>query len=137
MSEQEKSLSEIFPRGERFNNPNFSGDVWLHMLVPAGAPYHCPVGNVTFAPGCRNSWHVHPGGQILLIMSGEGWYQEEGKPAQPLRPGDVVTVPAGVRHWHGATKSSPLSHLSIETNAQAGAVDWQEPVADADYDALS
>ena len=75
------------------------------------------VANVTFEPGCRNNWHIHHatkgGGQILLCVDGEGWYQEKGKPAQSLHPGDVVTISAGVKHWHGAKENSWFSHLAI------------------------
>ena len=74
--------------------------------------------NVTFEPGCRNNWHIHHakegGGQILICVDGKGWYQEEGKEAQKLKIGDVVTIPANVKHWHGASKDSWFSHLAIE-----------------------
>ena len=100
--------SLIFPAGERFDNENFSGEVWLKMLT--GMP--CPVANVTFAPACRNNWHTHRGGQILLVTAGRGYYQEWGEDARELRAGDVVEIPAEVKHWHGAAprwKSTPSS----------------------------
>lgn len=99
------------------------------------------IANVTFEPGCRNNWHIHHaktgGGQILLCVEGEGWYQEEGKAAQSLMPGDVVTIPAGVKHWHGAKKDSWFSHLAVECLGEETANEWLEPVADAHYQTLS
>jgi quercetin dioxygenase-like cupin family protein len=88
------------------------------------------VSNVTFEPGCRNNWHIHHNGyQILLVTSGEGWYQEAGKPAQLLHPGDVVTIHPGVKHWHGATKDSWFAHIAITK----GTSEWLEPVDDEAY----
>lgn len=129
----------IFPRGEKMPpelSPNFIGQAYLHMLVPGGNAWNCPIGNVTFEPGCRNNWHRHPGGQILLVTSGRGWYQEEGKMARELHPGDVVTIPADVKHWHWAARDTEMSHISIETNCQAGPAQWLEPVDEAFYQAL-
>ena len=125
----------LFPRGQRLDNPNFSGEAWRQALATS-AELNCPVSNITFAPGCRNSWHIHPGGQILLVLAGRGWYQEEGKPAQELHPGDVVEIPIGVKHWHGAAKDSEFVHLCIITNPQNGPCQWLEPVTDEDYDQL-
>lgn len=99
------------------------------------------VANVTFEPGCRNNWHIHHakqgGGQILICTAGEGWYQEEGKPAQSLQPGDVVEIPAEVKHWHGAKKDSWFSHLAIECPGEETSNEWCEPVTDEQYDQLS
>ena len=96
--------------------------------------------NVTFEPGCRNNWHVHHaktgGGQILICVDGEGWYQEAGKPAQSLRTGDVVTVPAGVKHWHGAKAGSWFSHLAVECPGTETSNEWLEPVTDEEYGKL-
>lgn len=96
--------------------------------------------NVTFEPGCRNNWHIHHaakgGGQLLLCVDGEGWYQEEGKPARSLKPGDVVTIPAEVKHWHGAKAHSWFSHLAVEVPGENTSNEWCEPVSDADYAAL-
>ena len=95
-----------------------------------------PIGNVTFEPGCRNNWHVHLGGQILLVTAGRGYYQEEGKEAQELHKGDVVQIPANVKHWHGAAKDSWFTHLSVEVKSEKGPVKWLEPVEDEIYDKL-
>lgn len=116
----------------------FVGRSWLNPLTdPEKAQF---VANVTFEPGCRNNWHVHRatqgGGQILLCTDGRGWYQEEGKPAQELHPGDTVTIPANVRHWHGAAKDSWFSHVAFEAPGEGCSNEWCEPVSDEDYDAL-
>ena len=96
--------------------------------------------NVTFEPGCRNNWHIHHaskgGGQILVCVDGEGWYQEEGKEAQSLKAGDVVTIPANVKHWHGAKKGSWFSHIAIEVPGEDTKNEWCEPVSDEEYDKL-
>lgn len=99
------------------------------------------IANVTFEPGCRNYWHIHHaskgGGQILLCVDGEGWYQEEGKQAQSLTPGDVVTIPAGVKHWHGAKANCWFSHLAVEVPGENTSNEWLEPVTDDIYNSLS
>lgn len=126
------------------------------MIFPVGAPndayaayftgksYLAPLStsqvsifNVTFEPGCRNNWHIHHadqgGGQILICVAGRGWYQEEGKPAQLMLPGDVVNIPAGVKHWHGAAADSWFSHLAVEVPGVNGHSEWLEPVSDRQY----
>ncbi len=96
--------------------------------------------NVTFEPGCRNNWHIHHadkgGGQLLICVDGEGWYQEEGKPAQSLKPGDVVTIPPEVKHWHGAKKDCWFSHLAVEVPGENTSNEWCEPVTDQEYQQL-
>lgn len=96
--------------------------------------------NVTFEPGCRNNWHIHHsskgGGQILVCVNGEGWYQEYGKPAQSLKPGDVITIPAGVKHWHGAKAHSWFSHLAVECPGENCSNEWLEAVTDDVYKKL-
>ncbi len=98
------------------------------------------IANVTFEPGCRNNWHIHKatkgGGQILICIDGEGWYQEEGKEAQSLKPGDVVTIPANIKHWHGAKKDSWFSHLAVEVPGENTNNEWCKPVSDEEYDNL-
>ena len=93
--------------------------------------------NVTFEPGCRNNWHIHHaaqgGGQTLICTAGEGWYQEEGKPAVSLTPGTVIAIPAGVKHWHGAKADSWFSHIAVENPGEACSNEWCEPVSDEDY----
>ena len=125
--------SLIFPAWERFDNENFSGEVWLKMLT--GMP--CPVANVTFAPACRNNWHTHRGGQILLVTAGRGYYQEWGKDARELRAGDVVEIPAEVKHWHGAKRDSWFSHIAVEVPGEKTSNEWCEPVDGAAYNVLA
>ncbi len=131
-------VNPIFELGEE--NPfgqYFIGQSYLKMLCRQGIS----IGNVTFEPGCRNNWHIHQaetgGGQILLCTAGRGWYQEWGQPARELHAGDVVQIPAGVKHWHGAAKDSWFSHLSIEVPGTATKNEWLEPVTDEAYHALA
>jgi quercetin dioxygenase-like cupin family protein/alkylhydroperoxidase/carboxymuconolactone decarboxylase family protein YurZ len=116
--------STIFPLGEPVNPDWFIGKAWLQMLIVPEAPHNIGAGNVTFSPGARNNWHSHKIGQFLFVTAGEGWYQEWGKPARLLKAGDVVNIPANVKHWHGATKDSWFVHLAITP----GATEWLEPV---------
>ena len=96
--------------------------------------------NVTFEPGCRNNWHIHHatenGGQILLCTEGEGWYQEFGEKARKLKPGDVVIIPANVKHWHGAAKDSYFTHIAIEVPGKNQDNEWLELVSDEEYNKL-
>ncbi|MDG2980042.1 cupin domain-containing protein [Latilactobacillus curvatus] len=125
---------QLFPVGEAnvAYQDFFVGQSYLSMLVNE-PDVNVGVGNVTFEPGCRNNWHIHHDGyQILLVTGGEGWYQEEGKAAQHLVPGDVIVTKDGIKHWHGATKDSWFSHVAIT----AGTPEWLEAVSDTLYDAL-
>lgn len=114
----------------------FDGKSYLNMLTDDGVK----IANVTFEPGCRNHWHIHKaaegGGQILLCTDGTGWYQAWGKKPRKLHPGDVVVIPAGVKHWHGAAKDSWFSHLSVEIPGRETANEWLEPIAESSYAAL-
>jgi len=109
------------------------------FLNPLTDPKTCPLflANVTFEPGCRNNWHIHHaksgGGQLLICTAGEGWYQEEGKDPVSLIPGMVVTIPAGVKHWHGAKSDSWFSHIAIEIPGEETSSEWCEPVTDEEY----
>lgn len=108
----------------------FLGDAYLAPLTDKGGP----IANVTFSPGCRNNWHIHhKGGQILLVTGGVGWYQEWGKPAQKLYPGNVVNILPEVKHWHGATNESWFSHLAVEVTAEDSSNEWLESVSDEEY----
>ena len=128
----------VFPIGNK-------NDAYAQYFI--GQSYLCPlttegvfIGNVTFEPGCRNNWHIHHaktgGGQILLCTAGRGWYQEWGKPAQELHPGDAVVIPAGVKHWHGAAKDSWFAHLAVEVPGEETSNEWLEPVDDEQYGKL-
>ncbi len=102
-------------------------------------PYYSGVANVTFEPACRNNWHIHHGAvQVLVCVSGKGWYQEWGQPAVPLTPGTVIAIPEGVKHWHGAAADSWMQHLAIHTQEQQGASnEWLESVSDEQYQAIN
>ena len=123
-------------------NPNdafaqyFIGNSYLNPLNEFGeSPVF--VANVTFEPGCRNNWHIHKasngGGQILICIAGEGWYQEEGKDAESLVPGTVITIPANVKHWHGAKADSWFSHIAVEVPGDDASNEWLEEVDDEHY----
>ncbi len=116
----------------------FIGQSYLNPLTSEGD--YLPIFNVTFEPGCRNNWHIHHastgGGQVLICIGGEGWYQEEGKPARALKPGSIVEIPANVKHWHGAKANSWFSHLAFEYPGESCSNEWCEPVDDDTYNAL-
>ena len=133
-----KIEQEVFPRGGENTAfaQYFIGKSWLNMLTTQGVS----IGNVTFEPGCRNNWHIHHaksgGGQILLVTGGRGWYQEWGQPARELHTGDVVVIPAGVKHWHGAARDSWFVHLAVEVPGEETRNEWLEPVNDEQYGVL-
>jgi 4-carboxymuconolactone decarboxylase len=129
-----QTRATIFPRGvRRAASENFTGPVWVDMVVTEAATYDARIGNVTFEPGSRTDWHVHPGGQILLVTGGSGYHQVRGEPMHLIRKGDVVKVPPGVAHWHGALPESELTHVAVVTNDSAGETTWLEPVTDDEY----
>ena len=128
-----ESSNTIFPKGDKITNNNFNGTAYLQMLMTDAETFDCTIGNVTFEPGCRNSWHSHPGGQILLVTSGEGYYQEKGKPIRVIKTGDIVKIMPNVVHWHGATPDSGMEHIAIGTQTGKGAAVWLEPVTDGEY----
>lgn len=127
-----------FPIGE----PNdayaqyFIGQSYLAPLTSEQVPTF----NVTFEPSCRNNWHIHHaksgGGQMLICVSGRGWYQEEGKEPIELHTGDVVNIPANVKHWHGAAKDSWFQHIAQEIPGEKTETEWREPVTDEEYNKL-
>ncbi len=126
----------IFPKGEKTSPDYFTGTAWLKMLVNNDDIFNCPIGNVVFEPGCRNNWHNHPAGQILICIAGEGYYQEKGKPIQLLNKGDVIKILPDVIHWHGATPDSEFTHISITPNSEKGIVNWMHPVTDEEYNSF-
>jgi 4-carboxymuconolactone decarboxylase len=129
--------SSIFPKGERGPSDYFNGTAWVKILVPKDQTGTYAVGNVLFEPGCRNNWHTHATGQILLVTDGRGYYQERGQPAKPLTKGDVVVIPINTEHWHGAAKDSSFTHIVITNNSPEGPVKWLERVSDEEYNKLS
>lgn len=128
-------FKDVFPRGEENTaySKYFVGQSYLNML----SVEQVVIGNVTFEPGCRNNWHIHHaksgGGQILLCTAGRGYYQEWGKEPRELTPGDVVNIPAEVKHWHGAAPDSWFSHVAVEVPGTETKNEWCEPVLDEDY----
>jgi quercetin dioxygenase-like cupin family protein/alkylhydroperoxidase/carboxymuconolactone decarboxylase family protein YurZ len=123
----------VFPQGTKITSNNFTGDAWLQMLVNNDSTYNTSIGNVTFEPGARTNWHKHPGGQILLITGGRGFYQEAGKTARVLHKGDIVKIPPDTEHWHGAAPRYSLTHVAISPNTEKGSVVWLKPVSDEEY----
>jgi len=132
-ADNQQNTELIFPKGDKITNNNFTGTAWLQMLLINDSIYNTSIGNVTFEPGARTNWHKHPGGQILLITDGQGYYQERGKPAQLLKKGDVVKIPPMVEHWHGAAPNKSLTHIAIGPNTDKGSVVWLKPVTDEEY----
>ncbi len=138
VSDKDRFQTEImFPIGE----PNPYGDYFVGQsyLSPVSTE-QIPIYNVTFEPACRNNWHIHHaksgGGQMLICIGGRGWYQEYGKEPRELNPGDIVNIPAEVKHWHGAAKESWFAHLAIEIPGEDGSTEWCEPVSDDEYGKL-
>lgn len=122
----------VFPKGEKITNDNFTGTAYLQMLIAADSLNPTAVGNVTFEPGARSKWHLHPAGQILLAINGVGYYQEKGQPKKILRKGDAVKCPPNVPHWHGASADTGFVQVAV-TNNQNGATVWMEAVTDEEY----
>lgn len=111
----------------------FTGAVRVDPLFAATAPGRTSGGLVTFEPGARSAWHTHPAGQTLIVTSGRGRVQQWGGAAQDIRPGDVVSIPAGVKHWHGAAPETGMSHIAIQEQVEGAAVEWLEQVSEAQY----
>lgn len=127
-------IDTVFEQGEP--NPYgkfFTGQTYLNMLSAKDGTFNAPIGNVTFEPGARTNWHKHSGGQILLVLGGEGRYQERGGRIQILHKGDVVRIPPQAEHWHGAAPDSWFTHISVETNVPDNQTIWLEPVNDKEY----
>ena len=112
---------------------NFSGRAVISPLYPATEFTRASTGLVNFAPGARTVWHMHPAGQLLIVTTGQGWVQEDGKDKRTINPGDVVWIPAGIKHWHGATATSPMAHIAVSYIQDGKNVDWLEPVSDEQY----
>lgn len=127
-----KNSDTIFSKGEKITNENFTGNAWLYQMIMADSLNPAQVGSVTFEAGARTKWHSHPGGQILLIIGGTGYYQEKGSPKRIIKKGEAVKCPPDVPHWHGASKDEELIQVAV-TNTQKGAVVWLEAVTDEEY----
>ena len=140
MNASDFDQANVFGKGEENTGyaQYFSDTSFLNPLTDPKETVF--LANVTFELGCRNNWHIHHaaqgGGQLLICTAGEGWYQEEGKPAVSLTPGVVVTIPANVKHWHGAKKDSWFSHIAVEVPGEECRNEWCEPVSDEKYGKL-
>ncbi len=131
---KESEVDTIFKQGEA--NPYgkfFTGQTYLQRLSGKDDVFNAPIANVTFEPGARTNWHRHSGGQILLVLGGEGRYQERGQEVRILHKGDTVRIAPDVEHWHGAAPASWFVHISVETNVPHNQTEWLQPVSDAEY----
>ena len=130
---------QIFPSGSSpsviADPKNFSGQVVVDLLTPPSVATPASSGLVTFAPRARTAWHSHPAGQMLIVTAGKGWVQREGQTRQEIKPGDVVWIPAGIKHWHGATDTNGMSHIAITYIQNGKNADWMELVSDQEYSA--
>lgn len=122
----------LFPKGEKITNNNFTGTAWLEQMTQPDSLNTMQAGNVTFEPAARTHWHSHPGGQILLITDGTGYYQEEGSPRKIIRKGDYVKCPAHVPHWHGASPGRSMTQVAV-TDTRKGPTVWLRPVSEQEY----
>lgn len=131
------NTSEIFPKGTALSNDWFTGNAFMHPLVAKDKNNDFSAGNVVFEPGARTVWHTHPKGQVLIVIDGNGFYQEKGKPAQPIKIGDVINVPENVEHWHGASATSKMAHINITNFKEDVQVTWLQPVSTQEYDKVN
>jgi quercetin dioxygenase-like cupin family protein len=131
--ESDPSEQAIFPRGEAGPATNFTGNAYNYGLVADDSIYNTLVGNVYFEESARSNWHLHPSGQILIVLDGEGYHQLEGQSRQTMKKGDVIKVPPNTRHWHGATENNSLTQMYILPKTENGIVTWLEPVTDEQY----
>ena len=111
----------------------FTGTVRVDPLFQPKAPARTVGASVTFEPGARTAWHTHPLGQTLIVTAGCGWVQREGGPVEEIKPGDVVWLPPGLKHWHGATATTAMTHIAIQEQLDGKTVDWLEKVSDEQY----
>ena len=126
------SGTSIFPKGNKIQNDNFNGTAWITMLAESDSLNPIYAGNVKFDPGTRTNWHSHPAGQLLIVISGEGYYQEKGSSKRVLHKGDVIKCPPDLPHWHGASPKSEFTHIAISSNHN-GPTKWMNPVNDDEY----
>ncbi|MDQ0639705.1 quercetin dioxygenase-like cupin family protein [Pedobacter sp. W3I1] len=127
----------LFPKGEKLSNDWFSGDAFLSPLVAKDSNNNFSAGAVTFEPGARTNWHTHPKGQVLIVVEGNGFYQEKDKPARAIKKGDVVNIPADTEHWHGASAKVKMVHIAITNYKDDVQVTWLQPVSDEQYNEVN
>jgi len=127
----------IFPRGDKAPAEYFTGTVYLQMLAQKTAGNDYTVGSVTFEPGARSNWHTHPAGQTLIVINGQGLYQEKGKPIKTINNGETIVCDPDIEHWHGASRESEMTHIAITNDKGSGGVRWLQPVTDEEYNAVA
>ncbi len=130
-------MNEIFPKGEQLPKEWFSGNAFLTPLIAKDKNNEFSAGCVTFEPGARTVWHTHPKGQVLIVIEGEGFYQEKGKTAQSIKKGDVLNIPENTEHWHGASSLTKMIHIAITNYKDDVQVTWLQHVTDEEYDEVN
>ena len=136
-AQNKMETNAIFPKGEKLTNGYFTGDAYLKTLLARDKNNDFVMGSVSFEPGARTNWHTHPKGQVLIVIEGEGFYQQKGKPAQVIRKGDVVNIPENVEHWHGASAKSKMVHIAITHFKDEVNVVWLEAVSEKEYNEVN
>jgi quercetin dioxygenase-like cupin family protein len=132
-AQKQMEPNTIFLKGDKLTNDYFVGDAFLKVLLNRDKNNDFVMGNVTFEPGARTNWHTHPKGQVLIVTSGEGFYQEKGKPAQIIKKGDIINIPENTEHWHGASAKTGMIHIAITHFKDDVNVVWLHPVSDDEY----
>jgi quercetin dioxygenase-like cupin family protein len=129
---QGQTTEPTFPKGELSTAKNHTGNIWLRELNVGDSTFDPGIAQAVYDAGAKLDWHIHPGGQVLLITEGTGYYQEKGKPIQIVHKGDVIKCPPGVEHWHGAAPNSSFAYIAV-TPTQKGKTVWLKPVTDEEY----
>ena len=132
---QAQTSGTPFPKGELSNAKNQTGKIWLSELNVGNSTFDPGIAQAVYGAGAKLDWHIHPGGQVLLITEGTGYYQERGKPVRIVHKGDVIKCAPGVEHWHGASPQSSFAYIAV-TPTQKGKTIWLEPVSDKDYNSV-
>jgi quercetin dioxygenase-like cupin family protein len=132
---QAQTADSLFPKGDLSTTKNHTGNIWLSELNVGDSTFDPSIAQATYGPGAKLDWHIHPGGQVLLITEGTGYYQERGKPVRIVHKGDVIKCQPGVEHWHGASPKSTFAYIAV-TPTQKGKTIWLEPVTDKDYNSV-
>ena len=130
-----QTADPLFPKGELSTTKNHTGSIWLNELNVGDSSFDPSIAMATYGPGTKLDWHIHPGGQVLLITEGTGYYQERGKPVRIVHKGDVIKCAPGVEHWHGASPGGTFAYIAV-TPTQKGKTIWLEPVSDKDYNGV-
>jgi len=127
----------LFPKGNPLPESYFVGNAFLTPLIAKDKNNDFAMGSVTFEPGARTNWHTHPRGQVLIVTEGAGFYQEKGKPAQPIKKGDVVNIPENTEHWHGAAAKTKMVHIAVTNYKEEQNVVWLGPVSEEEYNVVN